>query len=208
MVNQFFVKADVVDITNDSPQAADQFFVDTNAWEFLTYIPVSLSPITPKPYQVRDYPNYIKHALKSRSRLYRCGLSFSELSSLIEFKRCANFLHKVPDKRELKYFRHNNPIERAEVVAEIQSRWLDITQFSEDLSLTIDDVLINRSLNLIGNVQVDMYDLFYVEAMALAGLTQIITDDADFVTIPGITVFTSNRNAIELARSQGKLLKR
>jgi len=53
-----------------------------------------------------------------------------------------------------------------------------------------------------------MYDLFYVEAMALAGLTQIITDDADFVTIPGITVFTSNRNAIELARSQGKLLKR
>lgn len=35
-----------------------------------------------------------------------------------------------------------------------------------------------------------------------------ITDDGDFATVPGIQVFTANRNVIIAARSQGKMLTR
>jgi hypothetical protein len=40
------------------------------------------------------------------------------------------------------------------------------------------------------------------------GVVQVITDDGDFATVPGIQVFTANRNVISAARSQGKLLIR
>jgi len=36
----------------------------------------------------------------------------------------------------------------------------------------------------------------------------VITDDGDYVTVPGIKVFTANRNAITAAANQGKLLTR
>jgi hypothetical protein len=40
------------------------------------------------------------------------------------------------------------------------------------------------------------------------GVLQLITDDGDFATVPGIQVFTANRNVINAARSQGKLQTR
>jgi hypothetical protein len=44
--------------------------------------------------------------------------------------------------------------------------------------------------------------------MDKASVTQIITDDGDYVTVPGIKVFTANTSAIAAAGSQGKLLVR
>lgn len=44
--------------------------------------------------------------------------------------------------------------------------------------------------------------------MEKAGIVQVITDDGDYVTVPGIKVFTANRNVIEAARNQGKLITR
>ena len=44
--------------------------------------------------------------------------------------------------------------------------------------------------------------------MDKAGVTKIITDDGDYVTVPGIKVFTANGGAIAAAISQGKLLVR
>ncbi|MBD2773542.1 hypothetical protein [Iningainema tapete] len=38
-----------------------------------------------------------------------------------------------------------------------------------------------------------------------AGIVKIITDDGDYVTVPGIKVFTANIGAIAAAGSQGKL---
>jgi hypothetical protein len=39
-------------------------------------------------------------------------------------------------------------------------------------------------------------------------ILQIITDDGDFATIPGIRVFTSNRRVINAAQQQEKILTR
>jgi hypothetical protein len=40
------------------------------------------------------------------------------------------------------------------------------------------------------------------------GVVQVITDDGDFSTVPGIQVFTANRNVIQAARAQGRLITR
>ncbi len=56
--------------------------------------------------------------------------------------------------------------------------------------------------------RVDGYDLFLLEAMKANGLINLITDDGDFVTVPDITMFTANRNAITQATAQGKILVR
>jgi hypothetical protein len=37
-------------------------------------------------------------------------------------------------------------------------------------------------------------------------INKIITDDGDYVTVPGIEVFTANRGAINVATNQGKLI--
>ncbi|GAA6617406.1 hypothetical protein [Scytonema sp. NUACC26] len=47
-----------------------------------------------------------------------------------------------------------------------------------------------------------------LEAIDKAGVTQIITDDGDYVSVPGITVFTANTGALAAASSQGQLLVR
>jgi hypothetical protein len=47
-----------------------------------------------------------------------------------------------------------------------------------------------------------------LEAMAKFGIISILTDDVDFVTVPGITVFTANFTALDLATRAKKLLRR
>ncbi len=44
--------------------------------------------------------------------------------------------------------------------------------------------------------------------MNKSGVTQVLTDDGDFCTVPGITLFTANRGVVEAARVQGKLVIR
>ena len=44
--------------------------------------------------------------------------------------------------------------------------------------------------------------------MEKAAIDQVITDDGDYVTVPGIRAFTANQNAIAAAKSQGKLITR
>jgi hypothetical protein len=44
--------------------------------------------------------------------------------------------------------------------------------------------------------------------MDKAGRVQIITEDGDYVTVPGIKVFTANSNAIAAAGKCGNLVVR
>jgi hypothetical protein len=44
--------------------------------------------------------------------------------------------------------------------------------------------------------------------MQQESITKIITDDGDYVTVPGIQVFTANPEALTSARSQSKLIIR
>ncbi|MBI4681826.1 MAG: hypothetical protein HY757_01825 [Nitrospirae bacterium] len=206
---QYTIRAEVIDLRNDTPQQADLFLVDSNVWYWTTYSRADFADTRPRTYQINDYPLYISKALSAKSALLRCGLSLAELSHLIEkteleiFARTSGF-----DKKKKKEFRHNNISQRANVVTEVQTAWDQIKSMSQMLEVKIDETTTNAALSRFSTQPLDGYDLFILEAISRAGVVKVITDDGDYVSVPGIQVFTAHPRVITAAQSQGKLVSR
>ncbi|MEH1862080.1 MAG: hypothetical protein V7L21_29670 [Nostoc sp.] len=107
-----------------------------------------------------------------------------------------------------KEYRHNFPAERAKVVAEVQAAWSQVISSAVCTDVLVSEETSNAALTRFQTQLLDGYDLLILEAMDKAGVTQIITDDGDYLTVPGIKVFTANSGAIAAAKSKGKLLVR
>lgn len=203
MAINYVVQADVIDITVDRPKAGDVFIVDTNVWYWMTY-PNATSSI---PNQLSDYPSYLNNALGANSKVYHSGLTLAELAHIIE-KTEREIYEQAVAKIKPKEFRHNLPGQRGRVVSEIQAAWGQVTTLAKPLTITVDKPITDAALSRLASDRVDGYDLFILETMKTHRVAQVITDDGDFATIPGIQVFTANRNIVEAARQQGRLLTR
>ncbi len=204
MAINYIIQAQVVDITIDIPRDKDAFLVDTNVWYWMTYTRASQSTRPPAQYQTTNYPAYTNEALAAGARIFQSGLSFAELTHLIE-KAEREIYERTNGQVGTKVYRHNFPGERTQVIAEIQSAWAQVASLAEPLSVTIDTPTATEALNRLQTEKVDGYDLFILESMKNHGVVQVITDDGDFATVSGIQVFTANRNVIAAAKDQGKL---
>jgi predicted nucleic acid-binding protein len=204
---QYTINADVIDLRNDIPRQDDLFLVDSNVWYWTTYSRADLAFTCPKAYQINDYPLYISKALSAKSKLLRCGLSLAELAHLIE-KTEREIYTRAHGAITSKEYRHNYPAERANVVAEVQAVWSQVKTMAQTIEVQIDEILADAALSRLSTQQLDGYDLFILEAIAGAGIVKVITDDGDYVTVPGLQVFTANQNVIAAAQNQSKLLKR
>ncbi|MFN6565669.1 hypothetical protein [Dendronalium sp. ChiSLP03b] len=107
-----------------------------------------------------------------------------------------------------KEYRHNFQTKRAKVVAEVQTAWSQVISSAVCTDVLVSEETSNAALTRFKTQLLDGYDLLILEAMDKAGVAQIITDDGDYVTVPGIKVFTANNGVIAAATSQGKLLVR
>lgn len=211
MAVNYTVKAEVVDIRSDSPRRDDIFLVDTNVWYWLTYSSASTSPSSGKisrtSYQIKHYPKYLKKAITTQSLLAYMGLSLAELAHLIEKTEREIFI-KSSGVIPAKEYRHNYPTERSKVISEVQAAWSQVKAIATPITLTLDQVTTDAALNRFSLELLDGYDLFFLETMQKEGISQVITDDGDFVTVPGIKVFTANHNVINQAKNQGRFLVR
>lgn len=202
------VHAAVVDLRTDKVQPTDVFLVDTNVWYWLTYLRSSQMPRPPAYYQTRYYPNYLKDARKARANLFYCGTVFSELAHRIESDENKFYCAKRGIEISGKDFRHNYPQERKNVQDEVAIAWGQVTSMANIAAVKLDSATISATATLFGKVGLDGYDLIAVEAMRRNNIAYIITDDKDFMTVPGITVLTANINAINSAKAAGKLIIR
>lgn len=201
MAVNYTVRADVFDIQVDSPQQGDIFLVDTNVWYWLTYPPASLSA----PYQL-SYSSYITATITANATLCCSGLSLAELAHLIEREEQKLSSYSSVKTKE---YRHNYPSARAKVVSEVQAAWNQVKNiYALLITVTLDEATADAALTRFSTQCLDGYDLFILESMSQESLTKIITDDGDYVTVPGIQVFTANPGAIAAARNQGKLITR
>jgi predicted nucleic acid-binding protein len=209
---QPIVRANVVDIKTDRPQKSDRFLIDTNAWYWLAYSRSEETLRPPKTYQITQYPRYIHAALKEMSNLFWSGLSMAELTTLIERSEYDIFCQKnqlEPNLFPLKEYRHDHPSERAnQLIPRIIIAWNFVENVGQCLESIIHQETVTQAIEDLKNQEVDGYDGLMVHAAKTANISQIITDDIDFITVPGITVFTANRNAISVAKSQNKLIDR
>lgn len=203
MAVTYSIKAEVVDIRSDSPINADVFFVDTNVWYWMTY-PKATAHVSSL---LSDYPGFINRALTAGAQMHHSGLSLAELAHIIE-KTEREIHEKLSGAVKPKEYRHNMENERARVVSEIQAAWGQVESLASPLSLTIDTPTTAAALGRLHAEKVDGYDLFILESMKNHKVIQVITDDGDFVSVPGIQVFTANRNVINAALRQGKLVAR
>lgn len=201
------VRAQVVDIRADTPKDSDRFLVDTNVWYWLYYPPASS---TARSYQVLNYPAYIKKAIKAKSSLHCCALNFAELAHNIEQAEREIHGASIGQKIKPKAFRHDACFssQYAKIVTLIADTWADICNVSTLLDLTMDSAFMQSATTLFPSVGLDGYDLFMAEMALHSGISQIITDDGDFATVPGITLFTANQRVVQDAKAAKKLLVR
>ena len=209
MAVNYNVLANVIDIRQDTPKLDDIFLVDTNVWYWLTYTRASQADYPPRSYQINDYPTYISKALSVKSQLHRCGLSLAELAHCIEkteleiYSKTTGF-----DKKKKKEFRHNHNLQRTNVVTEIQAAWGQVKTMAKTVEIQIDETIIDAALSRLSTQPLDGYDVFIIEAISDTGVVKVITDDGDYVTVPGLQVFTANQNVITAAQNQGMLIAR
>ncbi len=204
MAIKYDVQAGVIDVQRDNPKDTDKFLVDSNVWFWMAY---PRAGSTSYPYQLDDYPQYIDLALAAESRVLHTGLSLAELSHLIEKTEREVYVRSHGAMRPKEY-RHNLPAQHSNVVSEVEAAWGLVKSLAEPMTATIDEPTADAALHRFKTQLVDGYDLFILEAMAANGVVQVITDDGDFATVPGIQVYTSNRNVIQAATSQGRLIVR
>jgi len=207
MAVNYNVLANVIDIRLDAPKPDDIFLVDTNVWYWLTYTRASQAPQPPRTYQINDYPAYIAKALSAKSSLRSCGLSFAELAHRIE-KTEKDIYIRSSGNIGSKEYRHNCASERTNVVAEVQAAWGQVKTMTDTVDVRVDESLTDAALLRFATQPLDGYDLFILEAISSAGVVNVITDDGDYVIVPGLQVFTANQNVISAAQNQGKLLTR
>ncbi|HHV41890.1 MAG TPA: PIN domain-containing protein [Clostridiaceae bacterium] len=207
---QYAVQADVFDIRQTNPQGSDCFLVDSNVWLWMTYSNAGHDEPNWRAALMAKYVTFVQDAVINNGKVYCCGLSLAELSHIIE--KTEREIHEASTGTSIKAkeYRHNFTIQRTRIVVKVQNAWNQVFTVEEHkpLSITIDSSTTTAALNRLQTEKVDGYDLFILESMRSHGVEQVITDDGDFVTVPGIQVFTANRNALQAARAQGRLITR
>jgi len=204
MSTNYCIKADIIDINNDTPRNTDTFLIDSNVWFWLTYSGASHSAVA---YQIKVYPSYVNYALKLGSSIFRSGLSLAELSHLIErveYQVYSTYCSSITPKE----YRHNIEAERKRIVAEIRAAWGQVKSLAKPLELVVDEPTTDQVLSRIQTQKVDGYDLFILETLAKHNIIQIISDDGDYATVPGIQLFTANQNVLRLSKTQRRLRTR
>lgn len=202
------VRAQIVDIGADTPKETDSFLVDTNAWYWLFYPRASQAPSVPQSYQLADYPAYIKKAMANCAVLHCYAITFAELAHNIEKAEREIYASQLGKEIRAKEFRYEYPNLRRKITALITDAWTDVMSVSTLLNMELDMAFMQSALSLFPSVSLDGYDLFMAETALKAGVTQIITDDGDYATVPGLTIFTANFRVIQEANKVGKLIKR
>jgi hypothetical protein len=197
----------VVDIRRDTPRSTDAFVVDTNVWYWDVYPSAGALPGSATPAQMSTYSGYLWQSITAGATLYRTGLCLAELAHIIEANERDAYASAVASLSPKEY-RHNLPAERARVVHEMQQAWAEVKRHSQPLPLVLDDPTTDAALVRFATQPVDGYDLFLLEGLSTAALNQVLTDDGDFCTVPGIKVFTANTRVIAAARSAGLLVVR
>jgi hypothetical protein len=200
----YAVQAQVIDIRNDAPKPNDSFLIDTNIWFWIAY-PKGGGYVPPR---TRQYANFVSKSMRARAKLHYCPLSLAELAHSIEKAERAIYNNLNRTAIDAKEFRHNYPPERAAVVREVDQAWRQVKLMASPLFATVDAAAADSALVTFQSHALDGYDLFILQAAATGKIAQVLTDDGDYCTIPGILLFTANSNVIQTASAQGKVVVR
>lgn len=203
MAANIVIRANVVDISKDTPRKNENFLVDTNVWYWMTYSKASMHSLA-IPYQTSSYPTYANSALSVGAKLNYSGLNILELTHVIERSE----FNIAGAGATFKEFRHNSAINRTMVCSEINSSFGQVKSMGQYFEIDLGQYALSSAIGGFNRFEVDGYDCMIADHMLKNGIQNIVTDDGDFASVAGVTVFTANRNIIQRASQAGKLLVR
>ena len=201
--------AGVYDVRVDSPRAGDRFFVDTNVWKFFAYANATTGP-KGRPAAKAVYSKYLMECRKAKATLHWSPLSYAELAHIVETVEMDIYNASAPPHlvcKHVKEFRFGD-VERLTVVTELQIAWAQVSSLGTALPTPTDENALKAAIALFEGCPLDGYDIFYVNAMRDAGVDAVVTDDVDFIYVPGLRVFTANGKALQQAEMFKKRLTR
>lgn len=201
------VRAHVVDIQADVPQTNDVFFADAHVWYWFAYPRAGLVRNPPDAARVTAYLSYTAAALNAQAALVRTGVTLMELATIIgnaEWEICN--INRVPQigKKVFRYDAHN----RRAVVTQIRAAWRFVVDASHHVDIGLGEIETRRVLSRLSVQPVDGQDALVINALRAHGISQIISDDADFAAVRGIQMFTANADVLAAAVRQDRLLVR
>jgi hypothetical protein len=200
-------RATVFDISKRAiPYSINNLLIDTHIWIWLYYDRIYSCAESPKQYQ-KIYPEIYKKARLSKGKTFHSIYSLLEIAHIIERSEfefyCASKLGS--DKGEKKVFRHNSDL-RLSVAQNIRDVWDSVGDNSDLIEGDMSKDFIKWVYSCLLTEVLDGYDYGIVDSMRKNGITNILTDDIDYVTVDGITVYTANPSISIQARGFGKLL--
>lgn len=196
------IASDVVDLQFRMPSATDVFGLDTNILLWYSYKP---SLIPKAVYRYQPYSSFIKSAVNSGSSFNVSIINLAELSHVIERFEWELVGGEAGQYGTIKDFRAD-PAQHAHVSGEVQAAWAVIMTLATVVDAMLPSSVIPHYLAEYASSQSDAYDGLLIEAYKSAGVSQLISGDADWATWAGINLFTANQRVVDAARIQSMLI--
>lgn len=210
MPSDFPIAASVVNIRKSVDFSdVNSLVIDTNAWFWLTYTGDFAQDEEPRGYQLIHYPDFIKTCLTKSVNLQYTTISLAELYRLTEVSLYKLYKSYIDDEEiTLKNYRYKKKSQRQDFLDEFEAMYNQINDMANHIP-TFDNIDDNYSDNLVKESQnklLEIADLIILDSAGRLNITGIITDDGDFATVKGITVYTANNKVIEAAKKSKLLL--
>ena len=169
-----------------------KFAIDTNVLYWMHY-----SRCNTTGYQIMHYPQFISDLMERHAVFVTTACNVSELLHLVEKKeydifKVTNRTISIKDFRKVRKERENVKQELETIIMQIESMY-SIHDFELDFSL------ISKFVHDFDNHRCDNNDYSILTYLKNAGITNIISDDSDFITYAGMNVYTANNNIINEA---------
>lgn len=172
---------------------AENILLDTNIIYFMTYASSKVIPtnLKPKSAQTDCYSSHFEELLKRKNKFYYSQFSIPELYHIIARTEAQiDSVNNDFDKK--KWLREGG---RELVSDQMKMILQEINGLAKVLPI-IDNSLITPEnfIQSYESVYLDGYDIYLRNEMEVHNLKYIMTDDRDFLSVPEVTVITSDNN--------------
>lgn len=185
---------DIKTIDVDNIAKEEIFALDTNVLVWTHYSKASNPNINRHPYQVIEYPNFVGALLENGNTLVTTMLNITELCGVIErnefriykaVNQCGSLGFKDYRKIINERIAYQNEIQH--MISEIKSSYDGQIQV-----IDITDEIVEEYLKNINNNNCDIFDYIVINHLKSLNITNYISDDKDFSSIDGITLYTTS----------------
>ena len=186
----------VKDITTDTPvNNKKKYFLDTNVLFWCCYPRIGL--VSPKDAsRYTPYINYVSKIKKNLNPIYTSSLNISEMINLIERKEFELF-QSLPGS--MGYNKKDYRAEEAKrlfIQSNTQTALINATDLCQIIDCPVNYDKIDEFVKDLTSHRCDVFDYLFLNVCKEQEITDIVTDDGDFLTVPGITLYTSNQTSL------------